>query len=353
MIQRFLPGRSRGGAGHFAHGLAQALAARGHQVTMFSQDPAPPGARYAGVAVAGEAAGWRRKLQPLTFPVQVARQRFDDFDLIHAQGDDQFIRRRVAPPIVRTLHGSSLLEAVHNGWRRGSPKLFLLHLFFYAGELLSTIRADRVVAVSHHTGRFYPRLDDVVPNGVDIERFAPVSAQRSARPSILFVGEVHSRKRGDLLTRVVARQVRPRVPDVRLWLVSPDRIDAPAAEWFGTVDDEQLAWLYREAWVLCLPSTYEGFGRPYVEALAAGAVAVATRNPGALEVLGDGAYGLVVPDAELGDALVRALTDGELRRHLVERGHARARTFDWECVAEQYEAIYERVLARRRSVRAA
>ena len=72
MMQRFLPGRSRGGAGHFAHGLAKALAARGHRVTMFSQDPAP-GARY------GRRHCRRRRragarLSPLLFPVRVARR---------------------------------------------------------------------------------------------------------------------------------------------------------------------------------------------------------------------------------------------------------------------------------------
>ncbi len=348
MIQRFLPSRSRGGAGHFAHGLANTLAARGHHVTMISQDPPPPGAHYAVRTLAVAEGRVAAKFAPLRFPFQVARVDFSGFDLVHAQGDDQVIPRRTAPPIVRTLHGSSLAEAVHNGLRRGSLKRFLVHLGFYAGELLATFRADAVVAVSAAAGRHVFRVDAVIPNGVDLERFAPRGEPKSERPSILFVGELASRKRGDFLLRVVRREVRPRVPDVELWLVSPDRADGDGIVWIGPVSDERLAELYRRAWVLCLPSSYEGFGRPYIEAMAAGTPVVATRNPGAREVLEDGRDGLLVSDDALGAALSRLLADAEARAQYAARGLARARAFAWDVVAERYEAIYAAVVARRR-----
>lgn len=346
MIQRFLPARSRGGAGHFAHGLANVLTARGHAVTMFGEDPPPSDARYEAVRMPPPT-GWRRRLSPLSFPWRVARQDFSGFDLIHAQGDDQLIRRATSPPVVRTLHGSSWLEAVHNGWRRGAPKLFVLHLYFYAGELLADLRADRVVAVSRDTGRYYPRLHDVVPNGIDIGRFTQRDGTRSARPAILFVGEVASRKRGDLLLRVVRESVRPVFPDVRVWMVSPDRTEEPGVEWLGGVDTDRLAELFRTAWVLCLPSSYEGFGRPYAEALAAGTPVVASPNPGAREVLEDGRYGIIARDDELGAALCKILGDPARRAELGQRGLERARAFSWETVASQYERIYDAVLARR------
>jgi len=337
MVQRFLPGRSRGGAGHFAHGLANALAARGHRVAMFSEDPAPAGARYDVVLVPAPASGWRRRLAPLSFPRRVARQDFSGFDVVHAQGDDQLIRRRLAPPVVRTLHGSSLLEAVHNGWRRRSPKLFLLHLYFYAGELIAAMRADQVVAVSRHTARYYP----------------PRGGPRSEAPTILFVGELASRKRGDLLLRVVRDEVRPRVPAARVWVVGPDRGHEPGVEWFGSVDDDRLAELYRTAWVLCLPSSYEGFGRPYAEALAAGTPVVASPNPGAREVLEDGRYGELARDEDLGAALCRLLEDAARRADFSRRGLERARDFAWDAVAARYEAIYEAAIARQTAGRAA
>ena len=169
---------------------------------------------------------------------------------------------------------------------------------------------------------------------------------------MLFVGEMASRKRGDLLLRVVRETVRPRFPDLRVWMVSPDRIEDEGVEWFAGLDDDRLADLYRAAWVLCLPSSYEGFGRPYAEALAAGTPVVASPNPGAREVLEDGRFGVIARDEELGSALSALLGDSERRAELARRGLERARAFAWERVAARYERIYEAALARRRPRRA-
>ena len=164
LIQRFLPSRSRGGVGHFTHGLAQALTERGHDVTVFSQDPAPDGAGYRVEHVVVRDSRW----SPFVFPWALRRCDFSDFDVIHAQGDEQWVTRRGRPPVVRTMHGTALAEAWFNGVRAGSPKRFLLHLYFYAMELLADLRADRVIAVSSGTGRYYPRMHAVIPNGIDV-----------------------------------------------------------------------------------------------------------------------------------------------------------------------------------------
>lgn len=344
LIQRFLPSRSRGGAGHFTDGLATALVARGHHVTVFSADPLPDDAPYRVVQLQGSAR--TATVRPLLFPFDVARQDFSGFDLVHAQGDDQWLPRRRTPPVVRTLHGSSLAEAVHNGLGRRSVTHLVMHLYFYVGELLAVARADAVVAVSAHASRHYPRVDAVIPNGIDVERFAAEGAPKTAVPSVLFVGELDSRKRGLLLVDVFARHVRPRLPDAELWLVSPDRAEGSGVRWWGVVDRERLASLYRQAWVMCLPSSYEGFGRPYVEAMAAGTPVVASPNPGAREILDEGRYGWIVPDEDLGPALVRLLGDADLRADLSRRGAVRARRYAWPVVAEQYERLYGRVLAK-------
>jgi glycosyltransferase involved in cell wall biosynthesis len=99
---------------------------------------------------------------------------------------------------------------------------------------------------------------------------------------------------------------------------------------------------------MCLPSAYEGFGRPYAEALAAGTAVVATDNPGARDVLDDGRFGVIASDAGLGSALVRVLGDVDQRRALEARGLERARAFDWPVVAAQYEALYALAIERAR-----
>lgn len=347
IIQRFLPSRSRGGVGHFTHGLAQALSARGHQVTVFSQDPAPAGAAYA-VAHVPVADG---RLAPLKFPLALRRCDFSPFDVIHAQGDEQWLSRRGLPPVVRTMHGTALAEAWFNGARAGSPKRLLLHLYFYAMECLADLRADRVVAVSAGTGRYYPRMHTVIPNGIDVDRFAraAASASKRAEPTVLFIGELDSRKRGQWLVDQFSRLVRPLVPAAELRLVSPDapRAPMPGVIHLGPLDDATLAVELARAWVMCLPSAYEGFGRPYAEAMAAGTVAAGTRNPGAIDVLDGGRAGVLSTDASLAGDLVHVLTDAAARARAVAAGHARVAAYAWPTVAEAYERVYDDVIRER------
>ncbi len=334
--------------GHFTHGLANTLSSRGHGVTVFSQDPAPADARYIVVRV--PVADTRRA--PLAFPFALRACDFRGFDVIHAQGDEQWLSHRGLPPIVRTLHGSSLSEAWANGFVARSPKRFALHLYFYVMEFIADLRARRVAAVSSGTGRHFPRLHAVVPNGIECARFvsAGQAATKSAVPSIIFIGELRSRKRGMFLVDVFLDVVRARVPNAELWLVSPDlpaRADATLANGvrhLGTLSDADLAARLASAWVMCLPSAYEGFGRPYAEAMATGTVAAATPNPGADDVLDEGRAGVLASDAELGAALGRVLTDAAARSRFAEIGRARAARYDWSAVAAQYEALYEDAL---------
>jgi phosphatidylinositol alpha-mannosyltransferase len=347
ILQRFLPSRSRGGVGVFTDGLATALRRRGHEVTVFSQDPAPAGATYTVAPVpVGEG-----RFAPLAFPLAARRCDFTRFDVLHAQGDEQWLTRASGPAVVRTLHGTALAEAWFNGVVHPSPKRLALHLYFYVNEWIADVRADVVTAVSRHTTRFYPRVDAVIPNGIDVAAWAPDGTPKSPAPSILFLGEVDSRKRGRLLLETFASVVRPRVPDAQLWMVSPDqpaRTDASGIEWKGSLDSAALRRAMREAWVMCLPSAYEGFGRPYAEALAAGTAVVATPNPGAAEVLDNGRYGVIARDAELGDALATMLTAHERRAEFARQGLERARAFDWMTVAAEYERMYALAMERSR-----
>ncbi len=338
LIQRFLPSASPGGVGYFTDGLARALAQRGHGVTVISQDPAPPGAPYTVIPVAVSG-----RLAPLTFPWALRRHDFSRFDVIHAQGDDQWIPRRDAPPVVRTMHGTSLAEAWFNGVRAWSPKRLLLHVWFFLNEWIAAWRADALVAVSSRTLRWYPGRGRVIPNGIDTHAFAPDGTPKTAHPTVLFIGDIDSRKRGRLLVEVM-RHVRQRVPDAELWLAGAGAaVHEPGCRSFGRVDDARLRVLLRQAWIMCLPSAYEGFGRPYVEAMASGTAVVATPNPGAREVLGDGRFGRICDAASLPAVLTELLTDPAQRARLAEAGVREAQRYDWEVVAAAYEAVYAEV----------
>jgi glycosyltransferase involved in cell wall biosynthesis len=101
---------------------------------------------------------------------------------------------------------------------------------------------------------------------------------------------------------------------------------------------------YQRASVFCLPSSYEGFGVPYIEAMAAGCPVLATPNVGAIEVLGAGAFGRIVQPERLGPSLLELLEDPAARATLSRSGRRRATEYDWATVVDRYERIYERIL---------
>ncbi len=110
-------------------------------------------------------------------------------------------------------------------------------------------------------------------------------------------------------------------------------------------DDDALADEYRRAWVFCLPSSYEGFGIPYAEAMAAGLPVVATPNHGARYVTDAGRSGILSGIDDIDAPIVRLLRDRDERERWRSRSLERAAVFDLERVVDQYEHLYR---ARRR-----
>ena len=165
---------------------------------------------------------------------------------------------------------------------------------------------------------------------------------------MLFVGTLEGRKRGQFLADRFHEAILPHVPDAELWTVCDREVPGANVVNFGRVSNEKIAELYRQAWVFCLPSTYEGQGIPYLEAMASGTVAVASPNPGAKEMLENGKWGPIPEDAELGPTLRRLLQDSQERATWEKRGLERAPFFDGEAIAARYEALYERLISARR-----
>jgi glycosyltransferase involved in cell wall biosynthesis len=335
-----LPTDQPSGVPFQVHNLANALCRRGHDVTVFTFSPKPADARYA-------IHQFPRPPGPMRFfafamAYRLATTDFSAFDAINAHGDNYLM---LPPcPVVRTFSGTASDEF-------RVAKTLQRRLFCALSiplEHLGAILADHVVGISEATRARMRSVQTIIPCGVDLEAF--VAGEKTATPTVLFVGSELGRKRGKWLAETFTRVVRPRVPDAELRIIS-DATDAePGVRRYGRVSSETLAELYGSAWVFCLPSTYEGFGVPYIEAMAARTAVVATSpNPGAREVLGDGAFGLYVEDDQLGEALVRVLSDAALRDGLVFRGAERSRTFAWDNVAGQYEALFERVIAARKN----
>jgi phosphatidyl-myo-inositol alpha-mannosyltransferase len=326
------PGRKPGGVDVSVDRLAGALAERGHHVSLLSYS-APVGERpYQRVQLRPHElhrrAGGRRFLVPLA----LNRVRTDGLDVLHLHGDDWlYFRRRL--PTVRTFHGSALYELLHatNVLRRASQ------LFYFGCEHISARLATASYTVSPGDMALYGAAG-TLDHGIDVPPHKP--APREGPPSILFVGTWEGRKRGRFLAELFAREVRPHVPTAELWMASDRCEEGDGIRWLASPSEDELKSLYERAWAFCLPSTYEGFGIPYLEAMAFGAAVVASPNPGAVYLLSDAEAGLIAQDEALGATLVSVLTDERRRLSLATAGFERAQAFAWERVIERYEDAY-------------
>jgi glycosyltransferase involved in cell wall biosynthesis len=114
----------------------------------------------------------------------------------------------------------------------------------------------------------------------------------------------------------------------------------------GFVTDAELLRLYRTCAVFALPSLYEGFGLPLLEAMACGAPCIASDDPALVEVSGGAALHFPRGDATALNALLkRVLSEPGLRAELSARSLVRARDFSWSKSAEQHAQVYREALA--------
>jgi glycosyltransferase involved in cell wall biosynthesis len=326
----YLPSSSKIGVGYQVHNLANELVHRGHGVTVFSPAGASEDSRYAVEVVPPG-----KRLRTFGFAWSLRGYDFTKFDVLNAHGDDWFLWGVKRPRHIHTYHGSCLAEMFHAKGLMTRARMGALALCEYNSLML----ADERVAISRNTQKYIPFIQHVIPCGVDMRAFLP-SISRSQKPALLFVGTMHGRKRGAMLLEMFRKQIKPAVPEAEFWAVCENKVEGDGIKWFGRIPTPELIELYRTAWAFCLPSTYEGFGVPYIEAMACGLPVVASPNVGAVEVTENGRSGLVPQDEELAQTIINVLTDSALRQKLSDLGLARAKDFSWETVAAKYEELY-------------
>ncbi len=115
--------------------------------------------------------------------------------------------------------------------------------------------------------------------------------------------------------------------------------------YLGELSDPELAALYSMAEVFVLPSFYEGFGLPALEAMACGVPVLVSNRASLPEVVGD-AGKVFDPDRvdALSELLYNTLKNRDLRKEMSKRGSERARQFSWKRTAQETVGVYERVL---------
>ena len=323
----YLPPTDRIGAGVQLHMLANAYVRLGHEVTVVS----PSCVRDTDALYELETINIGGSNRILKWAVALAQYNFEA-DIVHFGGDDFLVPSSGKFRHIRTFMGSCLAEAKVATTLRDQVRMTLLGMT----EFISSVRFPRSTVISQDTNRYLGRRCDVIPCGIDLQQFTP-SSNKCDNPAILFVGMLDSRKRGRALLTQFHHVVRRELPTAELWIVrDTEQVSMPGVTVYGSVSQDQLIDLYQRSWVFCLPSAYEGFGVPYIEAMACGTPVVATQNPGAVEVLGNGTFGIITELNLLGQTLLSVLSDEQLREKMTNNGLQRTNMYDINRIAEQY-----------------
>lgn len=340
-----------GGVNRHVRSLAKALLGLGHQAQVIG--PASGDVPEGCLAVAGvipvPANGSVARIGLL----QSSRPTRDhlwthDYDVVHVHepivpGPGRFAVRFARVPVVATFHANAERElSLQRALRR------------VASTGLS--RIARGIAVSRAAKRFsravYRGRTAVIPNGVDLSRFAGATGggPRPGRPlEVLFVGRFGEQRKGfSVLLEAVERLARQgRAVHVSVVGDGPaDRFAERAGRlevtFLGRLPDHALAERYRSSDVFCAPSTGgESFGMVIVEAMASGCPVVASGLPGYTEAARGAA--LLVPPGDpiaLSESLWHVGQDPALQARLVARGRARADALCWSRLAARVVRVY-------------
>jgi phosphatidyl-myo-inositol alpha-mannosyltransferase len=238
----------------------------------------------------------------------------------------------------------------------------------FAGRLAERLHGRIAVsgAARHFISRYFPGEYEIIPNGVDLDRFThaePYEALRDGTLNILFVGRLEERK-GFIHLLKAYHRLRKRKVDARLLVVGagPKLREYKRfvglrgirdVEFLGRVNDDEKVRCFASADIYCAPNTgQESFGIVLLEAMAAGVPIVASDIHGFKRVVERNVQGLLVEPKNpraLAAALYTLARDPDLRHDMGQAGRARAPEFSWDRVTERivsfYYATRDRVLA--------
>lgn len=333
-------------------GQARALRALGHEVRVLAPCDGPPpdgGVTPLGnsVPLAGNGSVAQLAPDPACLLRTIRALRDEAFDVVHLHepfcpGPTLTSLAFARQPLVGTFHRAGI-GASYAFWRPVTVRM--------ARRLAVRVAVSedaRRTAAQALEGEY-----EVLPNGIEVERFAKATPWPTAGPTILFVGR-HEPRKG---LSVLVDAIEELGPDVHLWVAGEGSQTAELrartagddrVEWLGRLDDAEVASRMRGADVLSAPSLHgESFGVVLLEGMAASTPVVASDLPGYRNVAVPGTHALLVAPGEshaLAAALRRVLGDTTLARQLVAAGEARAAELSMERLAERYLELYERVV---------
>jgi glycosyltransferase involved in cell wall biosynthesis len=351
------------GSGNACFYQAEALAARGHDVEVFTASYPGVPRDPAGVRVHRYRA--RLRIGNAPFIPQLALLR--GFDVIHLHQPFIFGAEAALAAAART--GTPLVSSYHNELQAPGMKGLLFAGYDKIVTRAALRRSARLTVLSMEHAREAPLLAAElarrpqafapVPNGVDVELFHP-GAEPELRAALGIPADAvvaafcakldpaHLTKRPDLAIAAAAR-----VDGLTLLMIGggvlQERYQAEAGDrviFVGDQPHDEVARHLRAADLLVMPSTLESFGIVQLEAMACGLPVVISDLPGARDVSRDGEHGVHVAPDDLDDLerALRALMDAGGRRRMGEQARAHVvERYSWTRCAELLEAVYEEI----------
>jgi glycosyltransferase involved in cell wall biosynthesis len=316
--------------------------------------------------------------EPYTFSLRARRvlaARRHDFDLVH---DNQCLGtgllgiQRLGLPVIGTIHHPITVDRrVELAHAEGPVRKATLRRWYGFTRMQTRVarRLPRILTVSDSSRADIvrdhgvdPARVRVVPVGVDAERFRPLPGVARVPGRIMTTSSSDVPMKGLVHLLEALAKVRTERPDAELVVIGRPQDDGPvrralatlgleaAVRFVSGVTDEAIVRLYAEAEVAVVPSLYEGFSLPAVEAMACGVPLVATTGGAIPEVVGRGGdTGVLVPPGDggaLAAALLDLLADPAARARIGAAGRERARArFTWRATAAATVAQYREVLA--------
>ncbi len=314
--------------------------------------------------------------EPLAYSMRIEkllRHRRGDFDIIHdnqCMGPGVLKLRQRGWPLLETLHHpitvdrSIALDHAETWWKRVTTRRWF---GFLRMQVRVVKQLPAVLTVSHNSkvdinAQMQVPLDrlTVVPVGVDHTVFRPYPdvVKKKGRLMVTSSSDVPMKGLVPLLEAIAKLRVERDIDLIVIGRPKPNGRVANAMDRLGLndivttisgVSDEELARLYGEAEVAIVPSLYEGFSLPAIEAMSCAVPVVATTGGALPEVVGtSGETGLLVepnnPEV-LVEAIGRLLDDAELRARLGAAGRERVISrFTWEVTARGTAACYDAIL---------
>jgi glycosyltransferase involved in cell wall biosynthesis len=283
-------------------------------------------------------------------------------DVVHA----------TSPNVVPARHAARLVLTVHDlVWWRFPQGLTAWGRFFHRTGLeigareASAIAADSEATRADVLERMGPAIDPskvhCIHLGTEFRVESDLSRVAAAKRAfgitgdyVLAIGTLEPRKNHKRLLEAfgaLPSQIRDRTQLVVVgapgWGLERDSLVArDRVVWTGYISDPDMRALLSGATAFAYPSLFEGFGLPILEAMACNVPVVTSNTSSMPEVAGDAA---LLVDSEsvsaITEALVRVLSDSELRLRLASRGRAQLARFSLRTMAEQYRVLYERAAA--------